>query len=521
MQGQFVRRAWAACLAATLVLVGAPLAARAGCGCEKAPPAPAQLRPAATYAGSDVAIFHPALAPGQAYAVEFASGTTSAAQSANGVAALRRDLSDGATRPQVVVPLPDLPLGPVSVTLRHVASGTALMTLSDDQLTVVPQPIVVPEGVSSLDIPDYRAAVGRDGLVYLALDLSELRAARVFRTQLEGVPLRFDAEDVLFYNVQGFLMQVLDGSIPGLSSISEADGDDSDWLAYSRHEFDTFFLAHEERASHAIDSSDPNWHLDGTPHIDHDHQIVQIAASHDGGTLSPGATEAGDLVLETHTLFDHGLFGSHSVSLSNEGRVDGYTTAGSYGSGGDVASNGKIRVKNEARVDGDARGAKVRISSGGRVTGEVVQGAAPIALLPVDVPSGLTWLGSLDVTNEQQHTLEVGSYRLSELRVDNAATLRIRNADGPVTLYVEGDVKVTNEGRVLVDDPDPEKFAIYVKGFHDVDLDNEGEFYGVVYAPDAKLTFTNEGEYHGAFVGRKVKIDNGARVHFDRGLRGE
>nr|MDJ0850654.1 hypothetical protein [Myxococcota bacterium] len=152
MQGQFVRRTWAACLAAALVL-GAPLTARAGCGCEKAPPVPAQLRPAATYAGSPVAVFHPALAPGNAYAVEFASGTTSASQSANGVAELRRDLSDGAMRPQVVVPLPDLPLGPVSVTLRDVASGTALMTLSDDQLTVVPQPIVVPEGVSSLEIP--------------------------------------------------------------------------------------------------------------------------------------------------------------------------------------------------------------------------------------------------------------------------------------------------------------------------------------------------------------------------------
>src|SRR5207247_3327840 len=46
---------------------------------------------------------------------------------------------------------------------------------------------------------------------------------------------------------------------------------DSDALHYSRHEFTTYFLQHMERQPHAVDSTDGNWHLDGSRHVDHNH----------------------------------------------------------------------------------------------------------------------------------------------------------------------------------------------------------------------------------------------------------
>lgn len=43
--------------------------AYAGCGCEKPAPAVAPVRPHATYAGTDVTLFHPGLQVGVTYAV--------------------------------------------------------------------------------------------------------------------------------------------------------------------------------------------------------------------------------------------------------------------------------------------------------------------------------------------------------------------------------------------------------------------------------------------------------------------
>ncbi len=49
---------------------------------------------------------------------------------------------------------------------------------------------------------------------------------------------------------------------------------------------------------HAIDPTDDDWHLDGTPHIDHNHLIVAIAGVYADGSLpQPGATKAFDLHL--------------------------------------------------------------------------------------------------------------------------------------------------------------------------------------------------------------------------------
>ena len=74
-------------------------------------------------------------------------------------------------------------------------------------------------------------------------------------------------------------------------SLAAAQGSsDSDVLQYSRHEFSTFYLQHEEREQHWVDGQDPNWHLDGTPHIDHDHLILAITGVFDDESLPEAGT---------------------------------------------------------------------------------------------------------------------------------------------------------------------------------------------------------------------------------------
>jgi hypothetical protein len=493
-------------------------AARAGCGCEKPPPPPASVRPSVTSPGREITLFHPALVAGAGYRVRFSSGVGPGGANAAAVAAVRRDLANGALVVQLALPLPELPLGPTRIEVRD-AGGASILVIDDEDFTVAPPPIPILTGVDRYEFPGVRAAVGRDGTVYVALDFSDVQQARVFRAQALGYPLRFSNDDLAFWNVQGFLMQLLGSRMPGLFALAGGTGHDSDRLQYSRHEFLTYLLAHDERAPHAIDPSDPNWHLDGTPHIDHDHQILAIAGTLAGGaTPAPGATPPFDLVVESFTLFHHGLFAGDRVEVKGDAAVDSYDSAsGAPGSAGHVRSNGSVFVDTDATVAGDAAGASVEVL--GTVTGEVTEGVAAEIFLPVDLPDTAVELGRLEVENDETYVLGPGSYAADELAVESDANLIVDNLAGPVTLYVRGKVEVSTTNGIETTSQDPERFALYVAGKEKVRVANEATVHAVLYAPGAEVEIKGEGEFFGAFVGHRVKIDGNARVHYDEALR--
>jgi cytoskeletal protein CcmA (bactofilin family) len=336
-----------------------PSAVEAGCGCDKAPPPPATVRPHATYSGTDITIFDPAIRPGLVYTVRFTSGITGETAVVETVAVIRRDLADAELKPQLVVELPALPLGPTAIRVSD--GGGTLVDLDDTTLTVVPQPIIMPAWNGRLDVKDFEAAVGRDGTVYVSLDMSYVDIALTFQMVAKEFPLRFTTDDVVFYNAQGFLMQLLNEGIPGLAVVGDADrANESSMLQYSRHEFTTYFLQHNERTAHAVDPSDPQWHLDGTPHIDHDHLIVAI-----GGYLVgtgkqpkadepynalpmrdappvPGTTPPFELKISTGGLFRQGIVGLSSVEMRDKAWAKS-----------EVVSNQSVTVAGAAYVDGD------------------------------------------------------------------------------------------------------------------------------------------------------------------------
>jgi hypothetical protein len=175
-----------------------------------------------------------------------------------------------------------------------------MFVVPDDDFTVAPAPVVLPATMGMNRFAGQRAAIGRDGTVYLSIDLSAVREARTLDMWGQGLPLHFGEHDVAFHNVQGFLMQLLDKPVPGLVTFDVLDAGkrDSSRLRYFRHEFETYFLAHGERSTHAIDPTDPDWHLDGTRHVDHDHLIVAIGGEwNDGAARAPGASEPFTLLL--------------------------------------------------------------------------------------------------------------------------------------------------------------------------------------------------------------------------------
>src|SRR5881398_1405481 len=177
-------------------------------------------------------------------------------------------------------------------------------------------------------------------------------------------------------------------------------------------------------------------------------------------------------------------------SMSGRALTDGYDTAGSPPTpDGDVFSNGMVSVHDHAKIEGDATGAGFDVARDAAVSGSRTIGT-PLSFMEIKVPAGIPDLGKLTVEpgspevadraphrskggkgtkrsggpkGRRQRTLVgPGSFLVSDLTIAGRSTLFVDNSAGPVTLYVTGRVTVKGTGRIVVADPNPEKFAIYV-----------------------------------------------------------
>jgi hypothetical protein len=267
----------------------APRAADAGCGCDKPPPPRAAIRPFVGYVDQQVTLFDGRLMPGQQYDVLFESSTDGVSDWSRGRAKLRRDLADGERRVQLHVSVAEVSLGPCRVSVWR--DGEMVFALEDEAFTVAAPPIALHEFAEGITREGYRTGIGRDGTMYIPVDVSQVDAATTFAGEADGLPLRFGAGDIAMYNAQGFLMQVLQPGNTGLFRIGAGDLTRSDQLSYWRHEFATYKQEHRRRDARAMDEDD--WHVDGTYHVDHDHIVVAIRGTMPSGAApTPGPSPA-------------------------------------------------------------------------------------------------------------------------------------------------------------------------------------------------------------------------------------
>jgi len=325
---------------ALVTALATSLAARpasAACGCEKPPPVAAAVRPSFAFPARDlfgpcdltrggcVALFGDALVEGRAYGVDFTHGNGHHRR-VDVVARRARDLADGAWRAQLWVPVPPKsPLGPAAIEVQD-GGGAVVLRIPDTDFTVIAPPVVVPEAGGVVAVDKYRGAVGRDGTLYVALDVSGMLPRVDFIAKGYALALRYDKDSMVLYNTQGVLMEALDSAVrdedlnndgdstdpgegdwngnglldnPDISAVVSESGGDTDAFLYNRHPFETYDAQHQPGAPHALDPSDPNWHVDGTRHTDNFHFVAAIGgASLHGGALTPGATDPFTLVLD-------------------------------------------------------------------------------------------------------------------------------------------------------------------------------------------------------------------------------
>ncbi len=260
--------------------------ANAGCGCEKPAPPPAAIIPDATYPGSYVRIYDDFLIPGRVYTVLFNQTSTT------GVADIDRE---GRKRIKVLVPETD-DIGPAII--KVIANnGMVVTVIGPAGFTIISKPVKLYEVDGIYKYTNYKCAVDLTGTLILSFDLSGITEPLNFIGKFLNKELRISgSEDVVFYNIQGYLMTdmgsfSLPHHIPGLNKITKTSDNDtgSDMVLYWRHEFATYTEAHEAGNPHERDPSDPDYHLDGTPCIDHDHIIMKVAANYRNGAIpQPG-----------------------------------------------------------------------------------------------------------------------------------------------------------------------------------------------------------------------------------------
>jgi hypothetical protein len=443
-------------------------------------------------------------------------------------AVLLRDLADGVYKPQVVVSLPSLPLGPASISVTGSTAGGVVITVPDSAFTVAPTPVAISADYGRDKWSNFQAAVGRDGTVYLALDLTNVSLPMVFEAQALGWPLRFGSQDIVFYNAQGFLMQHLVTAgldpIPGMFVFPPQDpSTDSDLLHYSRHEFTTYFLQHQERQPHAVDPLDPNWHLDGTPHVDHNHLILAIMGHlNNGKAPAPGATPSFTLMTATFSLFYRGLVGVGSINMNSGAAVDSYSSSTRwFGSAGDVFTNGTLNMSSYSKVKGSANACSIKLSSGATITGQRNICSSTTSFLQIILPTLIPNIGDLSLNRRSTTLTGPGSFQVASVNLVNNSKLFVDNSAGPVTLYVTGGINIEDGSDITIADPNPEKFALYVVGSAPVSISEDSTFYGVVYAPNSSVSLSGAGEFFGAFVGNSVTLTTGARAHYYSALKGQ
>jgi hypothetical protein len=257
--------------------------AEAGCGCAKPPPLLNLVRPAFASPGDTVTFFPPDNRSGE-YEIRIAD------KRIKRTAVYKRDLADGQYKWQVVMQMPQLPMGPTAIEVR--GPGKSFSIASSD-FTMMQAPLVLQQADGELVAKCYSAAVTADHVVLIPVDITAITDHMIFDGLGDGYPLLFGASDVMIYNTQGFLMQLLTPDNAGIYAISDPGNPDSLELTYDRHEFNTYREQHAHTDGLGLDPSDPAWHTDGTYHVDHNHLVLAIKGVVENQGLPPAGRTPG------------------------------------------------------------------------------------------------------------------------------------------------------------------------------------------------------------------------------------
>lgn len=203
----------------------------------------------------------------------------------------------------------------------------------------------------------------------------------------------------------------------------------------------------------------------------------------------------------------------------------------------DVMSNGTASCNaSSGSIGGDLVAAGDASNGKTTVSGSVIDNAPPLTFPPVPShPSGAKALSptELYVKNGSTLTLAGGDYYVTADSKGNAINvLGSLAVSGTVRLWVEGtSPTVTIKG--LANSGVPSNFQLFynpsnpsttesTKGSSAlINIGGNGDFRGVIYAPNADVDVSGSSNYYGSIVGNDVQLTgggSGGAVHYDQAL---
>lgn len=234
------------------------------------------------------------------------------------------------------------------------------------------------------------------------------------------------------------------------------------------------------------------------------------------------------------------IIGIDKVTMSGSSHTDSYNSAvGAYSSAsagdrGHVCSDGPITMSGSTAINGDAHpgeGYTVSSSSSVGVLGEIEPRTEPLNLPATDpgnassvnnngsIPQSAE--GKAPLNSNREFTLSggdsvdlpPGTYYWSKLTLSGGSTI---NISGETTIYVTGDVSLSG-GSVANHTLQPKNLQLFPMGSK-CTISGSSEFYGVVYAPTAKVERSGSSDYYGMIVGKELVLSGSGGIHADESL---
>lgn len=231
------------------------------------------------------------------------------------------------------------------------------------------------------------------------------------------------------------------------------------------------------------------------------------AEAHDKGSV--GTTEVTSTVgVQNGDIWGNAAVGgpsTTSISVGSQGRV------GPYGTPVDTIAPGSVTSDFTANMDPITMPAGgTTISSIGTTLG--TDGTITAVRFGGQINDNLTVYG--DVT--LYLTATAGS---EAIKLTGSAAITLASG-ATLTIYTDADVKLGGNG--LVNSGQPKNFQLYGTSTsaipQDFQISGNGDFRGLVYAPNGSVKLNGNGNVSGSVVGKDITLTGNAAFHYDESL---
>lgn len=228
-------------------------------------------------------------------------------------------------------------------------------------------------------------------------------------------------------------------------------------------------------------------------------------------------------------LFRYAVFSDFFTDIWGTASTDSYDSregpynAATAGEDGDVGNNapGATLLMGHPTIRGDVicgagqdPNVAIGLKGSPTVTGGQYAADEPFELPEVEIPSGLSSSGTLNIKGNKTVTLPGGTYLFDSVAVTGGGKLEFT---GPAEVYVTGVLSIHGSGVGTASNLPPD-LIVYMPNWTGVTFTGNSTFYGALYAPKGLVYLGGTSEVFGAVVSFHTWMTGTQKVHYDEAL---